>query len=378
MNRLSLIFCLTLGFAVHGFVVAQDTKKPDASETKAAQTLAEKLTEKPDDAALFNKYMIENLGKIRASMNSDADAAEKQIAEMKNVIESLEPETDNGKTLVGRANRTISSLGQQLELARTSVEELVAKLEDNPNDTKSITMYLSKMRSEITPLTRTEPEQAEELLISAKEFLSTLEEGTDEDASKAALKRASQTLVSLEKRIATGKRLKALIGKDAAPLDVETWVNGDPLSQGDLEGKVVILDFWAVWCGPCIATFPHLREWHEKYSDKGLEIVGLTRYYQYTWDEEADKASRAGRDEKVTPEQENEMLVKFAEQHKLRHRFAVQKDSSLSEFYGVTGIPHVVVIDQKGKIRMFRIGSGKQNATDIENLLEELFSDSSE
>ena len=372
MNRLALIFCLIVSIAAQGFLVAQDTQK---SGSKGAQTLAEQLKEKPDDSALFNKYMIQTLGKIRANLNSNPDKAEKQVERLKKVIESLEPETDNGKMLVTRANRVIKSFGQQLELARTTVEQLVAKLEENPNDTKSISMYLSKMSSSISPLTRTEPDKAEKMFNSAKDFLSALKEKAEEDSAKAMLNRASQSMASLERRIETGKRLKALVGQDAAPLEVEAWVNGDPLTDSDLKGKVVMLDFWAVWCGPCIATFPHLREWHEKYADKGLEIIGLTRYYQYTWDEEAGRAKRAGKDEEVTPEQEHEMLVKFAEQHNLHHRFAIQKDRSISDFYAVSGIPHVVVIDQQGKIRMFRIGSGKQNAEDIDNLLQELFSD---
>ena len=64
------------------------------------------------------------------------------------------------------------------------------------------------------------------------------------------------------------------ISQPTFPLEVEAWVNGNALTDKELEGKVVLIDFWAVWCGPCIATFPHLREWRDKYSDKGLVIIG--------------------------------------------------------------------------------------------------------
>ena len=98
----------------------------------------------------------------------------------------------------------------------------------------------------------------------------------------------------------------------------------------------MLLYFWAVWCGPCIATFPHLREWQEKYADRGLVVIGLTQYYGYTWDEDAKRASRS--EEKVEGEQEQEMLTKFAEHHQLKHRFAIQSDDTLGEYYKVSGI----------------------------------------
>jgi thiol-disulfide isomerase/thioredoxin len=161
-----------------------------------------------------------------------------------------------------------------------------------------------------------------------------------------------------------------LIGKKAAPLDVEAWVNGSPLTAEDLKGKVVLLDFWAVWCGPCIATFPHLREWNEKYADKGLVTIGLTGYYNYDWDVKAGRAMHSS--DKVSPEQEQAMLVKFAAHHRLTHRFGVQKGGALSRFYGVTGIPQVVVIDRDGVIRLIKVGSGEANAKAIGDLLETL------
>jgi thiol-disulfide isomerase/thioredoxin len=98
------------------------------------------------------------------------------------------------------------------------------------------------------------------------------------------------------------KRRTNPVGRQAIPLDLEAWVNGAPLTDDDLKGKVVLLDFRAVWCGRCIATFPRLREWNAKYAGKGLVKVGLTRYHNYDWDEKDDKATRSNA--KVAPEKE--------------------------------------------------------------------------
>ena len=79
-----------------------------------------------------------------------------------------------------------------------------------------------------------------------------------------------------------------LIGKPAPDLQGDFAVNGEPTRISDMKGKVVLLDFWAVWCGPCVSTFPRLRAWHDKYKDQGLVILGATTYYQ---ENTFDKAS---------------------------------------------------------------------------------------
>ncbi|HVV74100.1 MAG TPA: TlpA disulfide reductase family protein [Verrucomicrobiae bacterium] len=66
----------------------------------------------------------------------------------------------------------------------------------------------------------------------------------------------------------------ALEGKPMPPLDLTGWVNGQVKPQ-DMKGKVVIVDFYATWCGPCMAAIPHNNELLKKYHDKGLVIVGV-------------------------------------------------------------------------------------------------------
>jgi thiol-disulfide isomerase/thioredoxin len=66
----------------------------------------------------------------------------------------------------------------------------------------------------------------------------------------------------------------ALEGKPMPALNLSEWVNGQ-VTPEDMKGKVVVVDFYATWCGPCMAAIPHNNELLKKYKDKGLLIVGV-------------------------------------------------------------------------------------------------------
>lgn len=68
--------------------------------------------------------------------------------------------------------------------------------------------------------------------------------------------------------------LKALEGKPALPLATDTWI-GSEISISEQRGKVIVIDFWATWCGPCMAAIPENIEMVKNYQDKGLVFVGL-------------------------------------------------------------------------------------------------------
>lgn len=169
---------------------------------------------------------------------------------------------------------------------------------------------------------------------------------------------------------------KDMIGKPAPEFLGEFALNGKPTPFKDLKGKVVLVDFWAVWCGPCIATFPELRELHTKYKDKGLEIVGVTNYQErFGFDKGTGKLIPG---QKLSHQEEQAMLKDFAAYHKLEHRLLVvsaEEHRQIGKDYKITGIPHVTIIDRKGNVQLVKVGFSPDNAKAIEEMVKKLLDD---
>ena len=134
---------------------------------------------------------------------------------------------------------------------------------------------------------------------------------------------------------------------DAFPILSEAKLEG---TLPDTQGKVVLVDFWASWCGPCRAAFPSLKQIAEKYKDRGLVVIGVSL--------DEDKADMDAFVRKLTP---NFTIVRDAK-GKLAERLEVQ------------AIPSTFIVDQKGKIAAIHAGFGgevtaKEYVAEIERLL---------
>ncbi len=248
---------------------------------------------------------------------------------------------------------------------------LQSKAEQHSDNPSIVAAYLDAHIASVTSLSRSNPDEAEKILAAAKAFVNTLDTSNRELSQRATI--ALRTFPYLEQTIATGKQHARLINSPAEPLGDVTWVVGNTLDKSALDGKVLLLDFWAVWCGPCLDSFPDLNRWHTKYADKGLRVVGVTRFYDYRWDEANRKAVKLDENDKVPRDEELAMLAKFAETHKLGYPLAVTPPGSdFARKFGVMGIPQTVLIDRAGRIRLIRVGTGPTIVREIEREIEKL------
>jgi thiol-disulfide isomerase/thioredoxin/uncharacterized GH25 family protein len=143
-----------------------------------------------------------------------------------------------------------------------------------------------------------------------------------------------------ENQAATHKQQTALLSHPGPALKAAAWINTSTPMPDGLNGKIVLVDFWSINCGPCVAALPAVQKASEQFAGRGVVVVGV-------------------HDSGI----EKDRLTSFVRAHNLTYPIALDMDDPKRETfgqimrgYGVTGIPTVAVLDRQGIVRYLDYG----------------------
>lgn len=221
--------------------------------------------------------------------------------------------------------------------AETELKTLVTKIQQKIKDGKKTNLDLADELKEFDALlAKHKGEKTDDvariLFMKAMLFQEVLKNQTEADVALTQLKKdfpGSEVVKGLKEQEEAKKIQETMIEGAKFPDFQEKDVLGQPLSIAKYKGKVVLVDFWATWCGPCVMELPHVLETYKKHHANGFEIVGISL------DQSQEKLTNFTKAKEMTWQQ-------FFDGKGWSNKLAVR--------YGIHSIPMTYLLDRDGKI----------------------------
>lgn len=147
---------------------------------------------------------------------------------------------------------------------------------------------------------------------------------------------------------------KAPESTTAPELAAGDWINSEPLKLKDLRGRVVLIEFWTFGCINCRNTLPHIKDWDNRYREKGLSVIGVH--------------SPEFAEERIV-----ENLRRQVDSLEIRYPVVTDNDYETWKAYNVEAWPTVFLLDKQGRIRWMRVGEGDYD--EAERLIQKLLAE---
>jgi peroxiredoxin len=263
--------------------------------------------ERPSPSNMKSKLIVGLLAALLIFTTQSGLAQENSSAkeELKGLVEKVKTQIRSGK-------RTEADLADHLK----EFDALLAKHKDEKTDDVAQILF---MKALLYLEVFDNNEKGRELIQQVKKDFPETSQGKNADKMLAGIDRQE-----------AGKKVQAQLKEGAVFPDFkENDLEGKPLSIANYKGKVVLIDFWATWCGPCVQELPNVLKAYEKYHNKGFDIIGISL--------DKDKAA----------------LTSFIEKRSMPWKQYFDGkgwENKLAQQYGINSIPATYLLDGEGKI----------------------------